>query len=513
MSLLSRLLRRFSPRARAPREVCGQNGDGRAIRARFDAADDLNETRVLWARADALDADAANSLAVRKKLRNRSRYERSNNGYADGIVDTQANYVIGRGPKVRVETASPGFNAMVEAAWKRWCQAVKFSRKLRTLCKAKTGDGEGVALLFNNPLLGDRVQLDLRPIETDRVTAPVGSGAEDGYVDGVRFDQYGNLLAYDVLRRHPGAAWSGFAQQEYDVWPARFVLHWFGADRADQHRGVPDTTPSLNLGATSRRYREAVLAAAETAADFSAVLEMPAGEDGPDAARPFSAMPIEKRMFVATPAGAKLAPMRAEQPTTTYESYNRAQICEQARPLSMPYNIAACDSSDYSFSGGRLDHTTYFVAVDIERDDCESLVIDPLFAAWFAEAAAAYGWSADGAAVPTHSWDWPAQPQIDQQKTSVARRNNLGTGATSLSRVYAEDGADFEDELIVLAKDYGVGVAEMRQILLEANLRNQSKQSADNQSADNPPPVDEQIRRRPARAAAHRNGRSLTPTF
>ena len=60
------------------------------IRARFDAAQTTAENARHWAMADAMSADEAASADVRKKLRERARYEVANNSYAKGIVSTLA---------------------------------------------------------------------------------------------------------------------------------------------------------------------------------------------------------------------------------------------------------------------------------------------------------------------------------------------------------------------------------------------------------------------------------------
>ncbi|MDD4890376.1 MAG: phage portal protein [Phycisphaerae bacterium] len=459
MSILGFIRRIF---ARPPRP--GVEVANRMVRARYDAAGEGSEIKNIWANADALDADASNSLAVRQKLRQRSRYERTNNGHAAGIIGTQANYVIGTGPKLRMQTGNANFNRMVEARWESWCKASRFFRKLRTLDKAKTGDGESFGHFRTNPLLGDLVKLDLRTLECDQITSPVFVGDDENYVDGIRYDDYGNPVSYDVLKFHPGATWTS-GRQEYETIPAKFMVHWFNEDRCGQHRGVPETTSTLNLFGTGRRYREAVVAAAETAADITVVAEMGVPtDDGPDQLRPFTSVPIDKRTMVVGPAGAKMAQMKAEQPTTTYDSFTRAMLCEEARPLNMPYNIAACDSSGYSFSGGRLDHLTYYVGVDVERQDCELCVLEATFALWFEEAQRAYGWSVPAMPAPRHHWGWPKMPQIDDAKTASARQTALGCGTTSPSRIADEDGLDDEDEIEVLAADYGVTVEEMREI-------------------------------------------------
>lgn len=471
MSIFSSIRRAFSSGRVAARPALST-----PIHARYDAAQTTIDMGNHWANADALDADAANSLAVRQKLRNRSRYEIANNPYAKGMVSTHTNYVIGTGPKLRVQTGTTGMNSMVEAAWNRWCKATGFAAKLRTMYTAKTGDGEGLAKLVSNPAISDVVQLDVVPFECDRLTSPVMFAPSENYIDGITFDEFGQPESYDVLRRHPGAAWAGLAMpQEYDRVKAADVLHWFRRDRPGQHRGIPEIASSLNLFGQARRYREAVIAAAETAADFAAVLQMGPTSDGNDEAIPFTTMPIEKRMLTATPAGATLAQMRSEQPATTYDMFNRNIICEEARSLNMPYNIAACDSSNYSFSGGRLDHLTYYVSVDVERSEAELFILDRVFDVWFREATLANQWTFDASPAPKHSWDWPAMPQIDQEKTASARKTALGCGATRLGSIYAEDGLDYEDELTAMAFEYGVTVEEMKARLFAVNLQQNSQ--------------------------------------
>ena len=494
----------------------------RGIKGRYDAAQEGVQVTNIWAAADALDADAANSLAVRSKLRNRSRYERGNNGDACGVIRTQSNYVIGTGPKLKMRTGSHGFNQMVEAAWKKWVKASTFNRKLRVMCKAMHGDGEAFLQITNNPGLKDRVKLDVRPIECDQITAPVMVPNDKNYVDGVRFDPYGNPESYDVLKRHPGstaAGSAGFSDRfsgdfgqpihrlgnQHETIPARFMCHWYGTDRAGQHRGIPTGTATLNLFGTGRRYREAVVAGAETAADFAAVMEMGTSNEGNDEVAPFTTMPLEKGMLVASPAGATLRQMRAEQPTTTYESFTRTMCREQARPFGQPYSVAAADSSGTSFSGGRLDQQGFYVSIWVERQDCESFVCDPVFENWFVEAVDEYGWSVPDEPAPAHSWGWPAMPQIDDAKTAKARQTNLQTGQTRLGRTYAEDGYDFDDEVVAMATEYGISVDEMRAKLLEANFPKATVEDEPDDDEDDDEP-DEPSNTPPAKASAGGNG-------
>ena len=138
------------------------------------------------------------------------------------------------------------------------------------------------------------------------------------YIDGIQFDADGNPLSYDVLREHPGDV-TFTIDEEFDTVPAAAVLHYFRCDRPGQIRGIPDITPALPLFAQLRRFTLAVLAAAETAADFAGILYTDAPANGEaDAAEPFEPIELEKRMLLTMPGGWKMAQMRSEQPSTTY---------------------------------------------------------------------------------------------------------------------------------------------------------------------------------------------------
>jgi len=94
------------------------------VRARYDAAQTTAENAKHWSMADALSADGAASPDVRRKLRQRSRYEVANNSYARGIVLTIANDCIGTGPRLQLLSDDPETNRRVEATFAAWSEAV-----------------------------------------------------------------------------------------------------------------------------------------------------------------------------------------------------------------------------------------------------------------------------------------------------------------------------------------------------------------------------------------------------
>ena len=446
------------------------------VQAKYDAASSSDEYSNYWANADGLDADSANSKAVRETLVRRSRYEVANNGFSDGIANTYADDLIGLGPTLRMQTASEGFNRMVELAWYQWTRAVKFRRKLWCMAHAKHQDGEGFGVIRRNLRVNHPVKLDLVLHETEQCQTPLLPYGQPGYIDGIEFDAFGNATFYDFLDHHPGSnnLFHNFQLKPEKV-PAKYVLHWFKLRRPGQHRGIPDSTSTLNLGAASRRWREAVLAAAENIADFSLFLKTMFEPNEMDSVSPLSTLDIQKRMMTALPAGYDAFQPKAEQPTASHADFSKSLINEQARPKSMPYNKAACDSSDYNYASGRLDHQTYYGSLDIDREDCSDCVLDPLFETWFEFAVLTYGWlggnpDALSDAAMFHEWDWPKHQVADIQAEANATDKKLKNGSASLASTASEAGNDYEDELITQAQSNGVTVDQQRQINMLINL-------------------------------------------
>jgi hypothetical protein len=181
------------------------------------------------------------------------------------MTTTHADFLVRSGPTLQVLTGQAGFNTAVETIWAQWATAIQFRRKLWVMAHAKTQDGEPIAIIRENPRVAHPVTLDLVVCETEQCQTPLLPYGERGYIDGIKFDQWGNPEWYDLLYEHPGSSWSYSASLEAEKVPADWVLHWFLMKRGGQHRGIPELTSTHNLGAAGRRHRESTLAAAEAA--------------------------------------------------------------------------------------------------------------------------------------------------------------------------------------------------------------------------------------------------------
>lgn len=424
-----------------------------SIRASYDSAQTNDGNSNHWAQADALSAKAANSEYIRVTLRKRSRYEIANNTYARGIVLTLTNYVIGTGPRLQLSGDDPR-NSQIESEWDKWSRATGLPEKLRTAKSAKTGDGESFLLLVNNPAVQNPVKVDVRDIESDMVSSNYQGTVNPNEYEGLIFDEPGNVTAYRVAKVHPGDGTYQSAVYDAETIPASRVIHWFRCDRPGQIRGIPEITPALPLFAQLRRYTLATIQAAETAADFAMVIQtnLPPNSEAA-AVKPMDAIDLERGMMTSLPEGWVLSQVKAEQPTTGYKEFKREILTEIARCVNMPANLALGDSSGYNYASGRLDHQSFFKQLEVERDQCETVVLDRIFAAWFAEAAMIFGWQA----VPTdHQWHWDGIEHVDPQKEASAQQIKLQSNTTTLAAEYAKQGKDWETEIRQRAKEVAI---------------------------------------------------------
>jgi lambda family phage portal protein len=413
--------------------------------------------------------DGGLTPVVRRTLRNRARYECLNNSYLAGICDTLATDLIGTGPRLQLNTNNPDADRVVEKAFFDWSWSVDLAGKLRTMRRSKLIDGESFAMFFTNPRL-DGVQLDIKLVEAEMVATPIGmyipnTTPEGSIVDGLEFDEVGNVIAYKVLKYHPGSNYR-ISNFEFNRVPAENMVHWYTRIRPAQHRGVTEIAPALRLFAQLRRYTDAVIAAAETAADFAAFLHTnsPAAEvDDVDA---FAEMPIEKRSLVTLPEGWDVSQLKAEQPTANFGEFRRSILNEIARCLQLPYNVAALDSSSYNYASGRMDHQVYAATQRVQRDKLERLMLDKTLRMWLDEATL-LGMVPRGlppVAEWQWAWVWDGKEHVDPSKEANATETRLRTHTTTLAAEYAKAGKNWEAELrqraaeVALMKELGLFV-------------------------------------------------------
>jgi lambda family phage portal protein len=457
MSRLGKLVRNVVGRvSRAVRGTARKR-----IKASYDAAQTTAENANHWYWADSLNANAANSTEVRRTLRERARYETENNGYLGGLVDKLGKDLVGRGPRVQLRIPGVGRDVCrrIEAAFMQWARQIGLGQKLRLLDNAAVRDGEGFALLTNNPRLDPSgVQLDLRLYETDQVSTPFLDWGDDKAFDGGRLDDFGNVTEWHFLKTHPGSdVWSA-SYLDVDKIDSRDVIHWYTPKRAGQVRGVPEVLSSLTLFAYLRRYTLAVVTAAETAANLAGVMQTDGTAQDGDAptVETMDEVALARGALLTLPSGWTATQFKPEQPTNTYKDFKGEILTEAGQPVGAPRNVSTGSSAEYNYSSGRLDLGIYQRGVGVRRSDLRDRVLDQIFRAWLDEAALVPGLIPDGLPLRvTWSWDWyfDGFTSLDPQKDAETDAKRLETKTTTYAEIFAERGQDWEEAFEQMARE------------------------------------------------------------
>ncbi len=438
--------RKRPSRAKHKRSVFDASAQATRIKARYDSAQSTTENATLWTGVDGLSAAQANNPAVRKTIRDRARYEVANNSYAKGIVKTIADDTIGQ--SIQLQLGDTTKAQQIEQDFTDWATATKLWQKMRTMRRAKCVDGEVFALLVSNRKIKNEVKLDIKLVECEMVESWATLPKADE-IDGIRFDAEGNATEYRLLKLNP-YDYRAFKNTGAGTWIlARYMLHYFSHDRPGQVRGVSEISSALSLFGNLRKYTAAVMESASRAAEISAVMQTTLVPDAVAAelADPVTIIEAQRNAIVSLPEGWTMGQMKAEQPTTTYEMFKSEIIKEMARCLSMPFNVAAGDSSGYNYASGRLDHQTYDRAIDVERMDVIADALNPIYAEWLAEYSTRKSLSkADIKLAQSHEWYFTGRGHVDPKKEAEADDIRLKNKSLTYSAYYAKQGKDSKRE-------------------------------------------------------------------
>lgn len=429
-----------------------------AVRAKYDSAQTTPSNARHWENADGLSPVASNSEEVRRVLRERSRYEIANDAIAEGIIGTLVDDTVGTSPRVQLtghDGVETDTDKAVEREFRRWARADKLAQKTRLARRSKAASGEVFAVLVSAgrvQSLRAGVELSVKLVEADQVATPHVYLNKADQVSGIEYDRYNNPTWYHILKEHPGAYGGYMGAAAMNRVPANLVLHYFAPKRPGDARGIPEITPALPIFAQRRRYTLATLEAAEQIANIAGVLQTDAPADGEaDDVTPGETMDLERGQLMALPYGWKFGQADPKQPTATFVQFQNAIIGEMARCFRMPFNVAAGNSSSYNYASGRLDHQAYAKAIKVERAEIVDVMLDPIFWAWFEEAALVRGLLPKEARTAQYrerlrtTWYFDGSGHVDPVKEAQGQKIRLETGTTTLAIEAAREGHDWRE--------------------------------------------------------------------
>ena len=436
-----------------------------------------------WRFSDNKSADLSLSPNVRKKARERARYEVANNSYATGAGWSIVNSVIPNVPRLQFTPLEKNdkndrLARQLELDFSSWARSVRLAEKLRSMRFAKYQDGETFAVLHENAKLQTDVKLDISPIDCERVSNADIFGQDAFFnpqdVDGIILDDWGNPVSYRVLTFHPG---NPNYQTTARVYSADKVLHWYRRTTPEQHRGISELAPALLLFNYLRRYTYSVVRASEIAADLALILktndvDVYGGSSDIEIENPIIETSFSRGSTVTLPDGFDATQLKAEQPTAQFSTLVDELLGAIGASLGLPRLIMRKSATGFTYASARVDLSEMERFISIERDELNNAVIGPLFGAFKKE------WElVNKTKLPAATISWyyaeAIGNKIDPQKEATAQQTRIANKTTTLAIEFAKLGLDWEEEL----EQQAIEKAKIKQLEEQYNVSFDGMQS------------------------------------
>jgi lambda family phage portal protein len=486
LNLIDKAVTFFNPRAGirriAAREMLAVYGSYVGARA------DRRETAGWLPRIGSADADSLLDLRI---LRSRSRDLMRNAPLASGAVSTVVENTAGTGMAVLptpdldalgwTEQQGEEWTRKVESEFGLWAESKdcditrtqNFYEMQSLVMRSTLESGDVLTLLpfIQRPASLSPYQLCLQVVEADRLANP--KGTMDGQIlatgykcyGGVEVDDNGAPVAYNILKRHPGAfdlstdPWgydrvAGFAEQT----GRRNIIHLFDRRRPDQHRGIPYLAPVIERLKQLDKYTEAEIQAAVISSMFTVFIKTELGEDGLG----IDSDKVEEKeknyhlgtgSIVGLAQGQDVQFADPKRPNTAFDPFVMSMLRQIGVALELPFEILIKHfTASYSAARAAMLEAWKFYRnrrVFLSTNWCQLV-----FEAWMYEAVAMGRIQAPGffkdpglhRAYLLADWVGDAPGQLDPQKEATAALTRVNGGLSSLKTETMElTGKNWED--------------------------------------------------------------------
>ncbi|MGI6400834.1 MAG: phage portal protein [Thermoguttaceae bacterium] len=401
---------------------------------------------------------------TRSSIRQQAREEFENNPHAAGIAKLFGLYVVGVGPRLRFK----GFDRrlkrpddktlrdFVERRWERFADEINFAVLLRQAMESIVVDGEAFVALAPNPKISTGVTATL--LDAQRIGNPHGRPSTRLEQDGVRLDEFGNVVEYCVYDV-PEQECMFYDVSRYRRVSASQIFCLFRRDLPGQTRGVSWFAPVLPYLQQLREYTQATVEAAKAGAKVFATVETQSGYalDCVDEQylnpteyqyQAYDSFETPNGKLVHLPVGTTLKSFTPTQPTTAADAYTANLLSQIGYAMGLPRNKATGSSHEYNFASGRLDNQPFEMLIDeLQRDVFERSLVDKIFVDFYRLIYADVLTRFDDAPSPKEidwEWIWPKPPLVDAEAQARTNAIRVKAGQATLEEIWRES-HPFED--------------------------------------------------------------------
>lgn len=309
-------------------------------------------------------ADVELTESALATLRNQARYLGQNNPLVAGILDTEADGVVGDSINVQARSSDEGWNQAREQLWSETmvdvpCESTgrfDFAQSVRLAFMSYRRDGD-FFIIFRD----DSVEL----VEGHQCGTPWGRqlGVAFTVTNGVaRSNQTGEVLGYYIGRPN---VWGYIEPSGYQQIDAARVAHVFNPRRISYSRGEPVLTSAVTTIDLLGKFENATLWAAHIAAmmgvfrvkkDPSSIRQpytqgnYPSGETA-DGRKVES---IQPGQIADLEPGEDIKTVIPNQPSPVYRDFVNLCMMKIGRPLCFPLMLVTLDFAGATFMNARV---------------------------------------------------------------------------------------------------------------------------------------------------------------
>ncbi|WP_319419476.1 phage portal protein [Pleurocapsa sp. FMAR1] len=434
-------------------------------------------------------------------LRGRSRDLCRNNDYARGVIGRLVDNVVYQGigfqAQVRQNPPAEGIppirgdegglnddrvNDLIESAWndwaseKMWCHTagqLTFPEIQQLAFRSVLESGEVFIRKVKQSFSNSPVPFTLEIIEADQCAEDHNqSWAGNQIVMGVEVNRWQRPVAYWFYKEHPGDLWQGrggVISRELERIPASEIIHLYFSDRPNQLRGLPILYSTLCRMKNVGDYEESEQLAAKLATCVMGIVTTPDSDLlGEPTEGDNSSLPADERfepgIIRYQAQGEQFNLLDPTRPNPNLVAFIEAQLRASGAGIGASYETISNDYSKSNYSSSRLslitarDRYKVLQAWFVCNFNREILLGNPESDGWLDMAVlsgvlnfadyelrpkryAAIKWQCRG-------WSW-----VDPNKEVQATLASLAGGMTSLTKVYAEQGEDFEESIKTIARE------------------------------------------------------------
>lgn len=444
----------------------------------------LNHNWPLTTQQSADDAYDGEIDGMRDAVRDLNR----NDGLAAGATDTIVVNVVKNGfiPQCRLdpetvpinEAKIKNFQKAAETAYKKWVKYADIERRLdfagiqQLAMRQILESGEFLAVRRAKERKNVPYLLALQIVEPDRLECPNRAAVDGSCRFGVYHGEDGEPTHYSIRKTHPGdIVQPRYSKAEYQKVPAYdpdgrpLVFHLYPLLRPGQTRGYPFFAPVIKYFQQINDIFDAKLVGHRVAACFAAFITNNSNPYGAAGGSSSETDGDGKRLedlypgmieYLGMGQDVKFADPKGED--ASFDQFVERSIRFVGTALGLPYELILKDFSKTTYSSARAALLQAYRFFQVRQEFLIKGLCQPMWEllmeeAWLrgelvAPSFRKYQWEYTRASWIAPGWEW-----VDPKKETDANKVALESNMTTLAKIAASRGEDWEENLEQSARE------------------------------------------------------------